>query len=88
MGDDGESRKSIHVRTVAKIVIVVKVRVQQKADRFVGPLADLSDVFSSCGRQEAGIHHEHLPFADNHCSIAAGEAVKIILMLNFVDTVG
>ena len=58
------------------------------ADRLVGPLADLRDVFPSGGRKKAGIHYEHLAIADNDRSVAARKAVKVIAMFNLVDTGG
>jgi len=52
LGDDRQSRESIHVRAVTEIVIVVKVRVQHEADRLIRPLANLCDIFAGSGRQK------------------------------------
>jgi len=43
--DDRQGRKRVHVGTVAQVVIVVEVGVEQKAHRPVRPLTDLCDVF-------------------------------------------
>jgi len=83
MGDDRQSRESIHVGAVPEVVIVMKVRVEHKADRFVRPLANLSNVFPGSRWQKTGIHHENLPFPDDDGSIAAATGA----VLNFINAV-
>jgi hypothetical protein len=84
MRDDSEGGKSIHVNLVPEVVIVVKVCVQHEADRSVGPLPDLGNVFTRGRGQKAGVYDEDLPVADDHRGVAA----TIAGVLNFIHTVG
>src|SRR5438445_283467 len=71
LGDDGQRMECIEVSLVPIVVVIVKMRIEQIAHGFVSPLANLCDVFTRLGRQEAAINYEDLSFTDDDGSVTA-----------------
>ncbi len=86
--NDRHRRERIHVGAVPEVVIVMEVRVEHERHRLVGPLPDLRDVLLGRGRQEASVHHEHLPVANDHRRVPARRSVMPVPMLNRIDALG
>ena len=78
-------RECIEVSFVPIIVVIVKMGIEQIAHGFVSPLANLCDVFTRLGRQEAAIHYKDLPFTDDDGSVTAWRPTA---MFNLIYAIG